>query len=266
MDREPVVAGQFYPGSAAALEEKLSTYLQGEQSDVRTLLAMVPHAGYPFSGPVAGKVLARSNLAERIILLGPNHTGQGQRIAVWGDGSWMMPGGGLAVDEDTASVIGKLPGYSFDYKAHMSEHSLEVVLPFLARVVPGCKIVPIAVAEPDPQVLIRAGQDLARAIQDLALDVSLVVSTDMSHFVPQEHAKRLDHMAIERILDMDPLGLHQVVRQNRISMCGVMPMTLGLACAKEMGAKNTEFIDYATSGDAIGDYTQVVGYAGVIVS
>ncbi len=266
MDREPFVAGQFYPGSAAALDEKLSGYLQGEQAGVRTLLAMVPHAGYPFSGSVAGKGLARSNLAERIILLGPNHTGRGQRIAVWRDGRWILPGSEVPVDEDTASAIGKLPGYSFDYQAHLSEHSLEVVLPFLARAVPGCRIVPIAVAEPDPQVLMQAGEDLARTVKDLALDVSLGVSTDMSHFVPQEHAKRLDHMAIERILDLDPLGLHQVVRQNRISMCGVMPMTLGLACARELGAKSTEFIDYATSGDAIGDYSQVVGYAGVVVS
>ncbi|WP_291319145.1 AmmeMemoRadiSam system protein B [Desulfonatronospira sp.] len=266
MDREPFVAGQFYPGSATALDEKVSGYLQGEQADVRTLLAMVPHAGYPFSGAVAGKVIARSNLADRIVLLGPNHTGRGRRIAVWGDGSWLIPGNQVPVDEQTASVVGRLPGYSFDYQAHLGEHSLEVVLPFLARAVPGCKIIPIAVAEPDPQVLMQAGRDLARTVKDLTLDVSLVVSTDMSHFVPQEHARRLDHMAIEKILDLDPQGLHQVVTQNRISMCGVMPATLGLACAMELGGKKTEFIDYATSGDAMGDYSQVVGYAGVVVS
>uniref|UniRef100_UPI0025BE42BF AmmeMemoRadiSam system protein B n=1 Tax=Desulfonatronospira sp. TaxID=1962951 RepID=UPI0025BE42BF len=154
----------------------------------------------------------------------------------------------------------------FDYQAHQGEHSLEVVLPFLARAVPGCRVVPIAIAEPDLQVLLQAGEDLARAVRDLALDVSLVVSTDMSHFVPQEHAKRMDHMAIEKILDLDPPGLHQIVTRNRISMCGVMPMTLGLACARELGARSTEFIDYSTSGDVTGDYSQVVGYAGVVVS
>ncbi len=266
MDRQPVVSGQFYPGSANILDRQVEELLQGEPAMTRTLLAMVPHAGYVYSGSVAGRVLARSSLAEKLILLGPNHTGMGQRIAVWGDGVWHIPGSDIIVNESTASLVGQLPGFSLDYQAHLAEHSLEVLLPFLIRIKPGCSIVPIAVAEPDVQKLIRAGEDLARTIKELDLDVSLVVSTDMSHFIPEEQARRLDRLAIDRILDLDAPGLHQVVTQNRISMCGVMPMTMGLACVGALGARSTELVDYTTSGDAAGDYSRVVGYAGVIIS
>ncbi len=266
MQRQPVVAGQFYPGAADALKKQVNEFVRGERSASRTLLAMVPHAGFMFSGPVAGKVLARANLAKKVILLGPNHSGRGKRIAVWGDGHWKIPGKEVPVDEQLASVIAHLPGFSLDYQAHLSEHSLEVVLPFLTHVQPQCTIVPVSVAEPDEQALLRAGADLARSIQELGQDVSLVVSSDMSHFIPHEHAKRLDTMAIDKILDLDALGLYQVVRQNKISMCGALPMTMGLACVQEMGARNTEFVDYSTSGEVIGDYSSVVGYAGVLIS
>ena len=266
MDRQPVVAGQFYPRTAAALDQQIRDFLIGEQDKARTLLAMVPHAGYTFSGSVAGKVFARANLADTIILLGPNHTGQGNKIAVWGQGRWKIPGKEIMVDEKTASLIGQLPNFSFDHQAHLAEHSLEVVLPFLSLVKPRCRVVPIAVAERDVQILISAGHDLARTIKELSMDVSLVVSTDMSHFIPDEHARKLDAKALDKVLDLDARGLFQVVRQQNISMCGVLPMTMGLACASRLGARSSELIDYATSADAIGNYSQVVGYAGILIS
>jgi hypothetical protein len=145
------------------------------------------------------------------------------------------------------------------------EHSLEVILPFLHVLEPRTRIVPVAVAEPDPRVLVEAGKNLAGAVREHGEPVSIVVSSDMSHYVSHETAQERDAMALERITSLDPEGLYDTVRRNNITMCGVMPMTMGLAACRELGAKEAEVAAYATSGHASGDYGRVVGYAGVLV-
>jgi len=269
MDRKPIVAGQFYPGSKEEWEKKVREYLQPEegQAKVQAKLVMLPHAGHMFSGHVAGATLARVELPSTLLLLGPNHSGQGQPAAVWPDGSWQLPGAKLEVDSQLASkVIEADPDLSADTKAHKAEHSLEVLLPFVWAMNPETSIVPICISLPDRQKLTRIAKSLASLLQSLDKDVGLVVSSDMSHFLPEDEAKAQDDLALQAILDLDPDRLLEVVAKNQISMCGILPMYLGLKVALEMGAETSQLVRYATSGDVIGDRSHVVGYAGVIVS
>ena len=268
MRRKPIVAGQFYPARTEELQAQLQSFLalEKEPRHKPCPLCMVPHAGYVFSGPVAGQTLAKGRLQETVLLLGPNHTGQGKPMAVWPTGAWDIPGASLQIAEDLAQAVLQLhSALEEDYQAHSHEHSLEVVLPFVHALQPQAQIVPICVAEPDPNLLLQVGRKLGSMLQGWSKPVSIVVSSDMSHFLPQEQARIQDNLALEAILALDPQRLYQVVRENRISMCGVLPMTLGLATAQELGCSRAELVQYATSADKTGDYRQVVGYAGVLV-
>lgn len=269
MHRQAIVAGQFYPGQPRVLAETVSHFLAAAEAPgaAPTIAAMVPHAGYVYSGAVAGKTLGSARLAPTVILFGPNHTGMGRPLAVWEEGFWELPGGGLNVDEALAdALIEAVPGFVADFDAHLHEHSLEVVLPFLAAINPDTRIVPVAVSERRLEALLAAGKALAGVIKAAGQPVSLVVSSDMSHYVTQAQAKARDSLALEKILALDPAGLYEVVRAKGISMCGVLPMTLALSAALELGATSARLAAYATSGEASGDFERVVGYAGVIVS
>ncbi|MDZ7760007.1 MAG: AmmeMemoRadiSam system protein B [Desulfovermiculus sp.] len=269
MDRKPVVAGQFYPGSKQEWEGKVREYLLSETrgDTIQAKLVMLPHAGHIFSGHVAGATLAKVNLPSSVLLLGPNHTGQGEAVAVWPDGNWLLPDAHLEVDADLArAIIESDPTLAADDQAHRSEHSLEVLLPFLWARDPQTKIVPVCISLPDKDKLDRLAENIAHVLKAWHSDVGLVVSSDMSHFLPEDEAKAQDDMALQAILDLDPDKLLEVVARHRISMCGILPMFVGLKIASALGAKQAELVRYATSGDVIGDRSHVVGYAGVIVS
>ncbi|WP_428560165.1 MAG: AmmeMemoRadiSam system protein B [Solidesulfovibrio sp. DCME] len=266
--RGPVVAGRFYPAAAASLRREVAAFLAAADPNLAgpAKLAMVPHAGYVYSGAVAGRTLGAAGLPDTLLLLGPNHTGRGARLAVWGQGSWRIPGGEVPVATELAGELCRAdPGLVPDTAAHLAEHSLEVVLPFLWVKNPAVRVVPVAVAEPDPRVLARVGAAVAAVLGRRAEAVGIVVSSDMSHYVPHEAAKRRDALALSRILALDPEGLVRVVREEGITMCGVLPMALGLIIAKALGAREAVLAAYATSGEVSGDMDQVVGYAGVIV-
>ena len=268
MDRAPVVAGQFYNGRENALRSEVRKYLAlaAEKSGRPTILAMAPHAGYVYSGAVAGKTLGRADLAGTVILLGPNHTGQGRALAVWPEGRWFTPLGGMACGSDLADVLLRAEHrLSPDYRAHLTEHSLEVMLPFLTVINPEMRIVPVSVSENRYEILASVGANMAKTLKNWSEPVSIVVSSDMSHYISHDRAKDRDALALKSMLALDPEGLLGVVRNNNITMCGVLPMTLGLIIAKALGATSAEVAAYATSGDASGDFERVVGYAGVIV-
>jgi len=270
MDRQPVVAGQFYPGSTRALDAEVRRFLSAAPAApdaAPTLLAMVPHAGYVYSGGVAGQTLGQARLADTLLLLGPNHTGQGRALAVWPAGRWLTPLGALAVDEVLASrLLAGEPRLAADFAAHLQEHSLEVVLPFVQARNPRATFVPVAVSERSLPALEAVARGMAAAIREEGRPVSIVVSSDMSHYVTHEQAKERDGLALGPMLDLEPGRLYEVVRRYGISMCGVLPMTLGLFLARELGASAARLAAYATSGEASGDYRRVVGYAGVLVN
>lgn len=274
MNRTPVVAGQFYARQKEQWLSEVNGYLKtGRETQQKIILAMLPHAGHVFSGSVAGQTLARAELASkdnhapRVLLLGPNHSGQGKKLALWPSGHWLLPGAELAVDKDLAQDL--LDGCALleaDTQAHLYEHSLEVILPFLWAKNDQTKIVPLCVAEPNLDKLLQVGQDLAKILSNYSLPVTIIVSSDMSHFIPKDLAQRKDKLALEAILDIDPEKLYHQVRKHDISMCGILPMTIGLTAAKSLGASDAQLVAYNTSGDVTGDYDQVVSYAGVLIS
>ena len=269
MDRKPIVAGQFYPGTQQEWEAKVREYMQAEPGvdTVPAKLVMLPHAGHIFSGHVAGVTLSRAELAPTILLMGPNHTGLGKSGAVWPEGKWMLPGAHLDVDTALAkAIIDSDSELVADYEAHRAEHSLEVLLPFLWAKNPRTKIVPICISITNRDTLQRIARNIVQVIQGWKTQVSLVVSSDMSHFLSEDEAKSHDNLALQAILNLDPEDLLDVVIRHQISMCGILPMYIGLHTALALGAQRAELVRYATSGDIIGDKSQVVGYAGVIVS
>lgn len=269
MDRNPVVAGRFYDAQPERLYAMVDGFLaQGTtRQPERTLLAMAPHAGYVFSGATCGKTLAAANLAPTVVMLGPNHTGRGDRFALWGEGGWNIPGGRVPVDVALAdALLQASPLVTADTAAHLQEHSLEVIVPFLYRMNPETTIVPIAISAHVFDALEAVGTAIGRTLRDFNRPVSIVVSSDMSHYISHDDAKARDSLALDAAVGLDPRSLFDTVRANNISMCGVLPMTTGLFAAREMGATRGELVDYATSGEVSGDFDQVVGYAGVLVS
>lgn len=269
MKRSPVVAGRFYDGNPAKLNATVDGFLglADEKRAGKTLLAMVPHAGYVFSGGVCGKTLAMGNLEQTIVMLGPNHTGRGDRFALWGVGEWDLPGDSVQVDTELANaLLDAEPMITADTEAHVGEHSLEVIVPFLRRLNPATTIVPIAVSAHRFDDVAAVGKSIGRVLKSFDRPVSIVVSSDMSHYISHDDAKQQDSLALEAAVALDPRGLFNTVREHQISMCGVLPMTTGLFAALEMGATKGELVAYATSGEVSGDFDQVVGYAGVLVS
>lgn len=268
MDRQPIVAGRFYDGRPERLNGLVDGLLGLAETrrDERTLLAMVPHAGYVYSGAVCGRTLGMADLAPTVLLLGPNHTGRGERFALWPDGAWNIPGSSLDVNQSLAeALLAADPAIRPDTAAHMGEHSIEVILPFLHRLNPDTTIVPVSISSPSLDSLRQAGQAMGKAISAWGAPVSIVVSSDMSHYISDKDAREMDGLALEAAVALDPAALYQTVRGRNISMCGVLPMTVGLFAALELGATRAELVAYATSGEASGDYDQVVGYAGVLV-
>lgn len=268
-DRQPTVAGQFYTADAEALLAEVKGYLAQAQpkDEARTLLAMAPHAGYYYSGLITGVTLGQANLADTVLLLGPNHTGLGKPFAVWPDGRWLYPGGSLQVDAELAALLcEKEPLLTPDTLAHQREHSLEVMVPFLAALNPATRIVPVSVSHPSLDTLIGVGKSIGRALRGFARPVSILVSSDMSHFVPHDMAKEQDSQALEPALHLDAVRFFETVRNGNISMCGVLPMTVGIVAALELGATQTEITGYATSGQVNGEMRRVVGYAGMLAS
>ncbi|NVM22051.1 MAG: AmmeMemoRadiSam system protein B [Desulfobacterales bacterium] len=269
MSRTPAVADMFYPGKRTLLKEQLDSFVKSIPEKKTVLAAISPHAGYMYSGAVAGAVFSQIRIPEVAVILGPNHRGIGASVALYGSGAWEMPLGPVSIDEDLADSILKASPHrgkiKDDPQAHTMEHSIEVQVPFLQVLRPDVAIVPIALGHVDYHACQEIGRGLAQAVRDYGKDVVLVASTDMTHYEPQETALSKDRLAIERILDLDPKGLYDTVARHRISMCGVIPTTIVLEACKVLGATKAELVQYATSGDVTGDYAQVVGYAGFIV-
>jgi AmmeMemoRadiSam system protein B len=270
--RPAVVAGRFYPAKPEVLRRDLESYLGGPASVQEpkiegALGCVVPHAGYFYSGQVAGAVYQKLPARSSYIILCPNHTGQGAPLAMMSNGSWQTPLGEVPVDQALAAVMAKSCHLlTEDRVAHAREHSLEVQLPFLQHQVKDFRFVPVAVGVGNYAALEFLGHCVAQAVEIVAKPVMVIASSDMNHYEPDGITRIKDNRAIEKILALDPQGLHDVVRNENISMCGYGPTIAMLVATLELGAKKAELVKYATSADASGDRGAVVGYAGIIIS
>jgi MEMO1 family protein len=268
--RRPTVAGRFYPGDPQTLERDLGHYTAPEPAAGETrenaIGCVVPHAGYVYSGHVAGAVYRRLPARSCFIILGPNHFGRGEPLAVMSQGEWLTPLGPAAIDADLARALHHaFPLLTEDPVAHSGEHSLEVQVPFLQHLTGKFTFVPIAVGVSRYAALESLGHGLARAIASRAERPFIIASSDMNHYEPDATTRTKDRKAIERILDLDPQGLYDVLQREDISMCGYGPAIAMLTAAKDLGATAAELVKYATSADTSGDTSAVVGYAGIIV-
>jgi AmmeMemoRadiSam system protein B len=266
-----VVAGRFYPARAEELarevDEQLSPKPSTEEGVSQAIGCVVPHAGYMYSGHVAGAVFRRLPVRSSYVILGPNHTGRGAPLAMMSNGAWQTPLGQVPVDSALAQDLHRSCALlTDDPSAHAGEHSLEVQLPFLQRSNREFSFVPISIGIGGYAALESLGHGLAKAIAKASRPVLLVASSDMNHYEPDAPTRVKDHKAIDQILALNPLGLYEVIRREEISMCGYGPAIAMLVAAADLGASHAELVRYATSADTSGDYSAVVGYAGIIVS
>ncbi|MDO8578678.1 MAG: AmmeMemoRadiSam system protein B [Dehalococcoidales bacterium] len=266
MIRNPVVAGQFYPGEAVQLRSMIKKMVEehAPRTDVVGLIA--PHAGYIYSGRVAGAVFSRITFRDTFILMGPNHTGNGVPLSIMTEGTWKTPLGDVEIDSELGEKILSSSKYlKEDFLAQQNEHSIEVHLPFLQYFRKDIKIVPIVLGFAGTNVYQAVGKEIARAVKELNKKVVIVASSDMTHYEPQEAARRKDNQAIQAILELNENELARRVQGLDISMCGLGPVVSLLAAAKIIGAGGAELVKYQTSGDITGDTSSVVGYAGIII-
>jgi len=267
MVREPAVAGRFYPADANVLSSDLQSYLSPPQKLISAIACMVPHAGYIYSGAVAGAVFSRIAAPSRCIILCPNHTGHGHPLSLMSEAAWRTPLGDVNIDNELAeNLLQALPALTDDPEAHRFEHAIEVELPFLQVVGPEITFVHIAVGTGRLIILEKVGEAIAQVIQNLGPEILIIASSDMNHYEDDSTTRVKDRKAIERILALDPTGLHETVINESISMCGFGPTVAMLTAARRLGANKAELVQYATSADVSGDRETVVGYAGIIVT
>jgi AmmeMemoRadiSam system protein B len=264
--RLPAVAGRFYPAQPGLLRRELQDFLVNAGPKLPALGCIVPHAGYMYSGHVAGAVFATLQLPRRFIVLCPNHTGMGASLSIMRQGAWQMPLGKVPVDQELAgALIAAFPALQDDPDAQLQEHAIEVQLPFLQQLCSDFTFVPITVGTSRLELLQGLGQAMATVVRQQQQNTLIIASSDMNHYESDQVTRIKDRRALDRILDLDPAGLYDVVVNQNITMCGFGPAVAMLTAARQLGATQARLIKYATSGDTSGDRDMVVGYAGVAV-
>ena len=265
--RKQAVAGYFYSEDSASLSKEVNLYLASDVVHEKALAVVMPHAGYLYSGEVAGKTAASVAVPDTVVILCPKHTPYGANLALSDAQAWQIPFGEIPVNREFADLLLSFKNnlFRFDSMAHAKEHSAEVLLPFLYKRNPNISIVPVAYGPCSYDEVEATGRQLAFAIEKWQGDVLIAASSDMSHQIPQVVAEKLDSMAIEQIINLNSKGLYNTVKDNNISMCGVIPVTAALVAANHLGAKKASLIQYSTSAKATLDTSSVVGYAGMVI-
>jgi hypothetical protein len=286
MHRKPAVAGRFYHGGAEALKQQVQGFIIPDQEKTAALGIVSPHAGLVYSGAVAGAVYSRIFLPGTFVLIGPNHTGLGAPVSLMSEGVWETPLGSVDIDAPLArSILSRSSRIHEDTLAHLHEHSLEVQLPFIQYFKNDFKIVPIQMMDTRYETCLEVGRAVGDAIAEFGMrnvecnsetktnnpcpspgKVLIVASSDMSHYEQAAAARKKDFKAILHILGLDPEGLYRTVKSHGITMCGYGPVVSMLAACKILGASRADLIKYSNSGDVSGDFEQVVGYAGLVIS
>jgi len=267
MVRPPAVAGLFYPADPRELARQIDEFCRSRGKKILARACVVPHAGYMYSGHVAGAVYSAIEIPQRCILLGPRHYPQGQPMSILTEGAFATPFGEAPIDEPMASELAKAcPLLREDPVSHAREHSLEVQIPFLQRLRTDFRFAPIVLATDRYGAIEELGRAVAQVVKAQEEPVLLIASSDMNHYESDAVTRVKDERAIARILALDPRGLYDTVRLEGITMCGYAATVAMLIAIRELGANEATLIRYATSADAGGDRDRVVGYAGVTLS
>jgi len=269
--RLPAVAGAFYEGTPERLRAQVDGCFAANPpapaAKQRVLGAVVPHAGLMYSGHVAAALYALADLPKRLIILCPNHTGAGHFAAINREGAWRTPLGDVAIDSRLAdALMAKTPLLAEDARAHAREHSLEVQLPFLQRILPEFTFVPICLGAHRYDYAEEIGRAIAEVVKQEREPLAILASSDLNHYEDQAATLHKDQLAIDQVLARNPRELWRVVDEYDVSMCGFIPTTTMLVAANELGATSAQLVKHATSGDVNGDYSHVVGYASLLVS
>ena len=274
--RMPAVAGAFYPSSPEALRMEIENCFLHRigpgrlprkiEGGKRPPFLIAPHAGYVYSGPVAAHgylQLEDRAKPEVVVVLGPNHYGVGSSVSVYPDGEWVTPLGSVEIDSRLAMKLADSSEvFTLDELSHAREHSIEVQIPFLQYVLGEFRLLPICILDQELETCVEIGRALAEALKNYE-SFLLVASTDLTHYEPDDIARRKDELALERMTNLDIKGLYDVILKHDISMCGYGPVAAVLEAAKRLGAGKAEVLKHATSGDVTGDRSAVVGYASV---
>ncbi|MFC2022827.1 AmmeMemoRadiSam system protein B [Chloroflexota bacterium] len=267
MVRNPAFAGHFYPESPSQLREMINRLVDENAEKQEVIGLLSPHAGYIYSGAVTGAVISRVDIKDTAVIIGPNHTGSGKPLSIMTEGTWATPLGNVEIDSELAKRIATTSRHlEQDEAAHLYEHSIEVQLPFLQYFKPDIRLVPIVLALAGGDIYKEIGREIATAINELERGAVIIASSDMSHYEPYDAAHSKDRQAIDAMLALDDEVLLERVKEMDISMCGYGPAVSLISAAKELGANRAELVKYQTSGDVSGDYSAVVGYAGIIIT
>ncbi|MDP8259696.1 MAG: AmmeMemoRadiSam system protein B [Candidatus Gygaella obscura] len=267
--RYPVVAGKFYPGEKDKLSSMLKDLVTDSNQKKDCLGCILPHAGYVYSGKVAGKTISEVEIKNTCIIIGPNHTGMGKKFSVFAEGKWQTPLGDVKIDHLLAKdLIKNCSLLEPDILAHRYEHSIEVILPFLQFLKADVEIVPIVAGLSNNfEDFITLAVDLAKTLKKNGRvnDILIIVSSDMTHMESRASVEKKDKAAIDEILKLDEQALFDVVQEFDISMCGYIPAIIMLKSVKELGAKKAQLVTYDTSASITKDQSSAVGYAGIII-
>ncbi len=267
MKRKAAVAGYFYPSEKEKLRTMLKQFIDVDKEKKKAVSVISPHAGYQYSGAVAGSVFSSVVLPNKFIILGPNHRSSRSGCALVKEGEWENPLGNVEIDSKLSETLMNLTSVlEYDEEAHIYEHSIEVQIPFIQYLKKNISIVPISISYfVSIDELEELGEAISKSIKEHEEDVLIVASTDMSHRIPQSIAQEKDYLAIEEILKLNERGLFEVVQKKEISMCGYQPVISAIVASKRLGAEKGELLTYQTSGDVTGNYQDVVGYAGICI-
>ena len=267
--RPPAVAGAFYDARPDRLDQDIRARMAAVDPVAASrpaFGAIVPHAGYVYSGPVAAATYARLRIPATCVILCPNHTGRGAPAALDPSDAWRTPLGEVPVHRRLARRIAELaPSLEEDAEAHRREHSLEVQLPFLQVLRPDVTFVPISLGAPSVGLCREIGEALAKVRAEEGEPPLVLASSDMNHFESREIGRHKDDLALARVESLDPEGLFGTVLAEEISMCGYLPSTALLFAARAAGAGPATTVARRDSGDETGDTSSVVGYAGVVI-
>lgn len=267
MLRLPAVSGRFYPSNPTELTALIRRYTEPANIavPVRAKACLVPHAGYVYSGHVAGAVFTRIAIPKKIVILGVRHYPQGEKAAILSSGAWRTPLGDVPIDELLAETLrAACPLLREDSVAHSAEHSLEVQIPFLQVLRPDFSFVPLALGTVRFEDLVAIGEAIGRVLENSIEEILLLTTSDLNHYENDATTRIKDRKAIDKILALDARGLYDTCRNESISMCGLGPTVTMLTALRELGTTQPELVRYATSGDVSGDRSAVVGYAGML--